>query len=157
MNVRSFIDTNILAYSDDHDVAAKQKRSLDLIEEARLSGLGVVSTQVLQEYFVTATRKLGVDIGTAARKVQLFSRLQVAVIDVTDIEAAMDLHRLHRISFWDALIVRAAQRTACRVLLSEDLQHGATLAGVTIENPFSDLPAKKARRRASPGRSADKT
>ena len=69
MNVRSFIDTNILAYSDDHDVAAKQKRALDLIEEARLSGLGVVSTQVLQEYFVTATRKLGVDIGTAARKV----------------------------------------------------------------------------------------
>ena len=84
MNVRSFIDTNILAYTDDHDFAAKRNRALDRGEAARVSGFGVVSTQVLQEYFVTATRKLGVAIETAARKTQLFWRLQVVVIDVDD-------------------------------------------------------------------------
>lgn len=142
MNVRSFLDTNVLAYTDDHDAPAKQRRALELVEEARTLGLGVVSTQVLQEYFVTATRKLGVEVGIASRKTQLFSRLQVVVIDVPDIDAAIDLHRVHQISFWDALVLRAATRAACAVLLSEDLQHGSVVAGVTIENPFAELEGR---------------
>ncbi|MBI3786480.1 MAG: PIN domain-containing protein [Deltaproteobacteria bacterium] len=137
MSVRSFLDSNILVYTDDADEPARQRRSLELVEEARLSGTGVVSTQVLQEYFVVTTRKLGVDPEIAAQKVRLFSRLPVVVIDVPDIEAAIDLQRLHRVSFWDALILRAAQRGSCAVLYSEDLQNGATLGGVRIENPFA--------------------
>lgn len=149
--MRKFLDSNVLVYTDDADEPARQRRALDLVEEARLSGSGVVSTQVLQEYFVATTRKLGVDAVLAAQKVHLFSRLDVVVIDVPDVEAAIDLHRLHRVSFWDALILRAAQRGGCRVLYSEDLQDGATLAGVRIENPFA-LPGGPRPRAGAPKR-----
>lgn len=148
MAVRRFLDSNILVYTDDLDEPERQQRALALVEEARISGTGVVSTQVLQEYFVATTRKLGVNAEIAARKLHLFARLGVVVIDVPDIEAAVDLQRLHRLSFWDALIVRAAQRGGCEMLYTEDLQHGALLAGVRIENPFSAAPDLPVRPRA---------
>jgi predicted nucleic acid-binding protein len=136
MSVRSFFDSNILAYTDDHDAPAKRTRALDLFEDARLGRWGVVSTQVLQEYFVTATKKLGVPATTARRKVELFSRLDLILLDLPDILGAIDLHRLHRLGFWDALIIRAAKRAGCVEVLSEDLQHGFQVDGVRIVNPF---------------------
>ena len=102
MPVRRFIDTNVLVYTDDHDAPAKQQRALEIIETVRLEGSGIVSTQVLQEYFVTATRKLHVDPGIARRKVELFSRLNLAEIVLETILGAIDLHRLHHLSFWDS-------------------------------------------------------
>ena len=92
MNVRSFIDTNILVYTDDHDALEKQKRAFDLVEQACLSRNGVLSTQVLQEYFVTATRKLNVEPAIARRKVELFARLDLVQIDLDAILAAIDGH-----------------------------------------------------------------
>ena len=139
MSVRSFLDTNILVYTDDHDSPAKQSIALDLYERARIEGFGVLSTQVLQEYFVAATRKLGVEAELARRKVELFSRLDLVAIAQPDILGAIDLHRLHSIGFWDALIVRAAKRAACGVLFSEDLQHGWVVDGLRVVNPFSEL------------------
>ena len=136
MNARSFFDSNILAYTDDHDTPQKQARSLELAGEARREGWGVVSTQVLQEYFVTATKKLGVPAEIARRKVELFSRFDLVLIDLPDILGAIDLHRLHQLSFWDALILRAAKRAGCTRVLSEDLHHGAVLDGVRVVNPF---------------------
>src|SRR5262249_7126427 len=97
---------------------------------------GVLSTQVLQEYFVVATKKLGVEAEYARRKVELLSSLDVVRPDVTDVLAAIDLTRLRSISFWDALIVRAAENAGCAVLLSEDLQDGEVISGVRIKNPF---------------------
>ena len=79
---RSFVDTNVLVYTDDGDAPAKQEASLALFERLRRERSGVVSTQVLQEYFVAATRKLGVDEALARRKVQLFGGLDVVVLDV---------------------------------------------------------------------------
>ncbi len=74
MPVRRFIDTNVLVYTDDHDAPAKQQHALEIIETVRLEGSGVVSTQVLQEYFVTAIRKLHVDPGVcAAQNPRLFA------------------------------------------------------------------------------------
>jgi len=96
----------------------------------------VVSLQVLQEYFVAATGKLGVETGLARRKVELFANDHVVTLDVDDMLAAIDLHRLHRLSFWDALVVRAAKEGGCSVLYTEDLQHEHTLDGVRIVNPF---------------------
>ncbi len=136
MNVRSFFDTNILVYTDDHDAPQKQVKSLDLLEEARTEGWGVVSTQVLQEYFATTTRRLGVPAEIARRKVELFSRLDLVLLDLPDILGAIDLHRLHRLGFWDALVVRAAKRAGCVRVLTEDLQHGSLVDGVRIVNPF---------------------
>jgi predicted nucleic acid-binding protein len=136
MPARSFFDTNVLAYTDDHDSPTKQSRALALFEEARRTGAGVVSTQVMQEYFVTVTRKLGVPVDVARRKVELFARLGLVVIDLADVLAAIDLHRLHQIAFWDALVVRAAQRANCSVLYTEDMQHGRRIDGLSILNPF---------------------
>ncbi len=136
MSVRSFFDTNVLVYADDKSAPAKQKRALELVAEHRRSGTGVLSLQVLQEYFVTVTRKLAVDAQTARRKVELLAEFDVVTPEVTDILAAIDLHRLHNFSFWDALVLRAAKQAGCRVLLSEDLQHAREIDGVRIVNPF---------------------
>ena len=136
MPARSLLDSNVLVYTDDADSRRKQARALELYAEVRGAGTGVVSTQVLDEYFVAATRKLGVPAATARRKVELFARLHVVVIDSGDILAAIDLHRLHQFSFWDALVIRAAQRAGCSVLYSEDMQDGRSIDGVTVRNPF---------------------
>jgi predicted nucleic acid-binding protein len=95
MSARSFFDTNVLVYADDKASPAKQRRSLDLIAEHRRAGTGVVSLQVLQEYFVTVTRKLRLDPRVARRKVELLAEFDVAAPEVADILAAIDLHRLH--------------------------------------------------------------
>jgi len=136
MSAGSFFDINVLIYADDKAVPARQRRALDLVAEHRLAGTGVVSLQVLQEYFVTVTRKLHVDPRIARRKVELLAEFDVAAPDVGDILAAIDLHRLHGFSFWDALVLRAAKQSGCRVVFSEDMQDTREIDGVHIVNPF---------------------
>jgi predicted nucleic acid-binding protein len=137
MPARSFFDTNVLIYADDKAAPTKQRKALDLVAEHRRARTGVVSLQVLQEYFVAVTRKLGVDAAIARRKVELIAEFDVASPDVSDILAAIDLNRLHGFSFWDALILRAAKQAGCNVLLSEDMQALREVDGVRIVNPFS--------------------
>ena len=139
MSARSFFDTNVLLYSDDEFAPAKQRRSRDLVAEHRRSGSGVLSLQVLQEYFVNVTRKLKVDPQLARRKVEILSEFDVVVPDVADILAAIDLHRVHGFSFWDALVVRSAKESGCSVLLSEDFQHGREIDGLKVVDPFRDV------------------
>lgn len=136
MSVRSFFDTNVLVYADDKRMPEKRRRALSLVAEHRRLATGVVSLHVLQEYFVTLTRKLGIEAGTARRKVELLTQFDVATPTVEDILAAIDLHRLHGFSFWDALILRTAKQAGCRVLFSEDWQHASEVDGVRIMNPF---------------------
>lgn len=136
MSVRSFFDTNVLVYTDDKAAPAKQRRALELVAEHRRAGTGVVSLQVLQEYFVTVTRKLQVDAVLARRKIELMAEFDVASPELSDVLAAIDLHRLHAINFWDALIVRSAKEAGCSVLFSEDMQSGRDLDGIRIVNPF---------------------
>lgn len=136
MSVRSFFDSNILVYTDDTGAPEKQAQALDLLERCRIEQSGVISTQVLQEYFVTSTKKLKVAVEVARRKAELFGHFNLVRIGLEDILAATDLHRIHQISFWDALIVRAALRSGCSVLLSEDLQTGRRINGLEIVNPF---------------------
>jgi len=136
MTVRSFFDTIVLVYTDDRSAPAKQRRALDLMAEHRVAGTGVVSVQVLQEYFVAATRKLRVDPAVARRKVELLAEFQVAVPEVDDVLAAIDLHRLHGFSFWDALTLQTAKRGGCRQVFTEDLQSTREIDGLLITNPF---------------------
>jgi predicted nucleic acid-binding protein len=136
MSARSFFDTNVLVYTDDKASPAKQRRALDLVAEHRRAGSGVVSLQVLQEYFVTVTRKLHLDVRIARRKVELLAEFDVAAPEVSDILAAIDLHRLHEFSFWDALIVRSAKQAGCSILLSEDFQQTREFNGIRVVNPF---------------------
>jgi predicted nucleic acid-binding protein len=136
MPARSFFDTNVLLYADDKSAPTKQGRALALVAEHRRTGTGVVSMQVLQEYFVSVTRKLGVDAAIARRKVELLAEFDVAAPELADILGAIDLHRLHGFSFWDALIVRTAKQSGCTLLLSEDMQDRREIDGVRIVNPF---------------------
>ncbi len=134
--MRRFLDTNVLLYADDLDAGEKRDRAQQILRDTLSSGEGVVSTQVLQEFFVISTRKLGTEAATTRRKIELLARMDVVRIDLGLILSAIDLHRLHSFSFWDALIVRAAVLGGCSILLSEDLQHGQLIDGVRIENPF---------------------
>ena len=136
MSARSFFHTNVLIYADDAAQPVKQHRALALIADHRNAGTGVVSLQVLQEYFVTATNKLHLDPAIARRKVELLAEFDVATPEVADILAAIDLCRLQGFSFWDALILRSAKQTGCSVLFTEDLQTARVIDGVRLVNPF---------------------
>ncbi|HEX4953268.1 MAG TPA: PIN domain-containing protein [Thermoanaerobaculia bacterium] len=135
MSARSFLDSNVLVYTDDGDSPVKRARALDLFQDLRQSRRGVISTQVLGEYFSVATRKLGVGPQVARRKVELFARLDLVLIDAATILKAIDLHRLRSLSWWDSLIVCAALEANCRVLFSEDL-HPGRIEGLEVINPF---------------------
>lgn len=136
MKERSFLDTNILIYTDDKAYPEKKAIAEDLLVSNWNQGTGVLSTQVLQEYFSAATRKLGLSIEVARKKIELLAHLEIISIQHIDILNAIDLHRLHAFSFWDALIVSMAQKSACRVLLTEDMQHGQKIGDLKIINPF---------------------
>jgi len=136
MNGPVFFDTNILVYLDDTSPPAKQNRAFAVFSEHFKKGTAVLSIQVLQEYFNAATRKLNLAPDEAQRRVEVFSGANVVRFEAADVIAAIELHRLVRISFWDALIVHAARVSGAAVLYSEDFQHGTVLGGVRIVNPF---------------------
>ena len=134
--MRTFFDTNILVYADDTSEPVKQRIASAQILRHMGYRSGVVSTQVLQEYFVTVTRKFKADSLRAKEKVELYGAFEIARVELGDILAAIDLHRLHGFSLWDTLVLRMAKQTGCRILLTEDMQHGREIDGVRIVNPF---------------------
>ena len=136
MSARSFFDTNILVYIDDDANPVKQQRALALFAEHRRARTGAVSLQVLQEYFVAVTRKLGINAEKARRKVELIAEFDVVVPGVPDILSAIDLHRLHGFSFWDGLILQSTKLGGCSVLFSEDFQDERKIEGFRVVNPF---------------------
>lgn len=136
MSDRVFIDTNIFVYADDAAATSKRPRARQVLSELIRDRRAVVSTQVMQEYFVTAIKKLGMSPARARSRVEALNRLDVVVIRPELVFAAIDLHRLSSISLWDALIIKAASVAGCSRLLSEDLNHGQVLDGVKVENPF---------------------
>jgi predicted nucleic acid-binding protein len=137
MIVRSFLDSSVIVYTDDPQEHQKCERAVALVEAGQKTGLGVVSTQVLQEYFSATTRRLDTPEVAARHKVKQLMNLQVVQIEPLLILDAIDLHRLERISIWDALIVRAAAAAGCAELLTEDMQEGRRIAGVRVVNPFA--------------------
>jgi predicted nucleic acid-binding protein len=135
---RSFFDTNVLLYMYDDDEPQKKARAIDVFEKAVEDNLAVLSTQVLQEFYVNATRKLAVPLSPerAAARVRDFARLPLVRVDEAMILAAIERNRSMSLSFWDALIVEAALRSGARRLLTEDLKHGQWIGDLTVENPF---------------------
>lgn len=133
---RTFFDTNILVYADDLAAGQKRERALSVLDQHIRAGMAVVSTQVLQEFYAIATRKLGVSPEVARAKVAILGRLDLVQVDLGLILGAIDVQRLHQVSFWDALIVRAASVAGCRLLFSEDLQDGRLIDELRIVNPW---------------------
>lgn len=135
---RVFVDTNILLYAHDATEAEKQPTARSRLDELWLNGRGVISTQVLQEFYQVATRKLHppIDRSEAREIIDLYSTWPVVVLDPTLILAATRLEEDRQMSFWDALILEAARVAGADRLLTEDLQDGQVIEGVRIENPF---------------------
>ncbi|HVZ87226.1 MAG TPA: PIN domain-containing protein [Polyangia bacterium] len=134
---RAFLDTNVLVYADDADAGAKRVKAQALLVSALTTGDAVISTQVLQEYFSVATRKLSVTADAAQKKVEILAALVAVTIDADHVIESIKLHRLYDLSFWDALILHAARRAGCDRLMTEDLQAGQKIEGVEIVDPFA--------------------
>jgi len=139
MSARTLLDSDVLVYSVDESPAekAKHERAVELLS-AQPADL-VVSTQVLQEFYVVTTRKLKNPLSEerAARAVRGIAKLDVVGVDAPLVLAAVDTSRTVQISLWDALIIEAASRAGCERVLSEDLNASQVIRGVRIENPFT--------------------
>lgn len=141
MTDRIFLDTNILVYLFDTDSPAKQRTVRELLSREALAGKVMLSTQVLQEFYVTVTRKLAtpVEPEAAYRAVQDFTAFSIVKLDSSLILAAIVRSQTAQFSFWDALIVEAAIEGGAKYLYSEDFQDGQIVDGAHITNPFSHV------------------
>ena len=133
-----FVDTNVLLYSEDGADKAKQARAIDWLQALWTRRAGRVSTQVLNEFYANATKKLkpAMPAGDARAEVRRYQRWQPWVLDHSTVETAWAVESRFGFSYWDSLIVAAAKAQGCRYLLTEDLQHEQTIDSVQILNPF---------------------
>ena len=138
MTDKVFVDTNILVYAHDLDAGDKHGLAGDIVSKLWESRNGVLSTQVLQEFYVTLTRKVSSPLSKleARKLVQKYSHWQVVLNDPLIISQASEIEESYNLSFWDALIVSAAYSQNVPTILTEDLNHGQIIEGIVIENPF---------------------
>ena len=139
MTVKAFVDTNLLVYARDLAAGSKQALAHELIARLWRDRCGVISTQVLSEYFVTVTRKLkpGMPEAEAWEDVSALSAWHPVALTWPLLESAHELHIRHALSWWDAMIVAAALEADCRILYSEDLASGSRFGNMEIINPFA--------------------
>lgn len=138
MSDKCFMDTNILLYAHDTAAGAKHEHARRLVEELWHTRSGVVSTQVLQELCVALRRKAGRPVGlkTAREIVMDYLTWEVYVNTGESVLEALAVEERYGISFWDALVIQAAEASGATVLYSEDLSSGQTYRGVRVVNPF---------------------
>lgn len=136
---REFVDANVLVYAFDSSAARKQQAAQQLLERLWESSTGCLSIQVLQEFFVTVTRKVAkpLHMEEATARIREFAAWTIFAPTADDVLNAIGLHAQAKIGFWDAMIVLAAAESGCDVLWTEDLQDGQVLRGVRIRNPFT--------------------
>jgi len=143
MSDRYFVDTNILMYAHDKSTGVKHERAKALVDELWRDRSGVISTQVLQELAVNLRRKAGrpLDAKGTREVVADYLTWQVVVNTPDSVLGALELEERYRISFWDALVIHAAQAAGAEVLYSEDLADGQDYGGVTVVNPLVERTA----------------
>ena len=141
MTALVFVDTNILVYRHDRSDPAKQARAEEWIAHLARSRTGRLSFQVLQELYVTLTGKarIGFDPAEAREIVRELAVWQPVAIDLRILERAWHIRDGHSVSWWDAVIVAAAQSLGCSILLTEDLQHGHAFGEVRVVDPFRSI------------------
>lgn len=138
-----FLDTNVLVYAFDSSAGAKGLKARQLVSTLSETREACTSVQVLQEFFVTITRKVSRPLpGAEARGlVDRLSNWALHSTDRADLLNAIEMSVRFRLSLWDALILQAALRLRCRTLWTEDFQDGQTFEFLTVRNPFAELPA----------------
>lgn len=134
-----FVDTNVLLYAHDRSAGSKRGQAIVLLERLADDGVGLLSTQVLMEFYVAATRKLPkrLEPSIAAAIVEDFGTWPVFAPGISDILAGSKLARRHQIHFWDAMILQGAIVLGADVIWSEDLNAGQLYQGIPVRNPFS--------------------
>jgi predicted nucleic acid-binding protein len=139
MSAKCFVDTNILMYAHDASTGAKHKRARALVEDLWQSRTGVVSTQVLQELAVNLRKKAKRALDPKATRdvVADYLTWHVVVNNGESILEALDLESRYRVSFWDALVLQAAEASGAEILYSEDLSDGQRYGSVRVVNPFA--------------------
>ena len=136
--VKTFLDTNIVICAYDGSAGKKHEMAQMIVMNLWNSGQGVLSTQVLQEFYVSVTKKIPKPLNVKFAKdiVSDFLKWDVIVNDGEAILGAIDIQLKYNYSFWDSMIIHAAISSGAALLLSEDLSHGQSIGGVTIKNPF---------------------
>lgn len=134
----NFIDTNILVYAYDNDEKTKNIIAKQIILDCWENKSGIISTQVLQEFYVTVTAKLPkkLSLYEARELIKDFLSWPIEQVTPHDIIDATTLQERYKFSFWDSLIITLAQKSGAEVLYSEDLQDGQKFGDLTIKNPF---------------------
>ena len=134
-----FIDTNVLVYAYDASAGEKHKMALEIMENLWDSGNGIISSQVLQEFFVSVTKKISkpLNVITAKEIVKDLLKWKTVIIDGEMILEAIDIYSQHKYSFWDSVIIAAAIEGGAGTILSEDLSDKQVIKGITIKNPFA--------------------
>jgi predicted nucleic acid-binding protein len=138
MSGRSFVDSNVLVYAHDSDAGERHRRAADCLEELWATRSGRLSTQVLQEFYVNVTRKIAAPLSRdAAREVlRDYTPWVESLVTPATVIRASEVSEIWQISFWDGMIVAAAEQSRAERLLTEDLSHGSRIAGIEIVNPF---------------------
>lgn len=134
---RSFIDTNVLVYAEASDMPKKQGTALALLKRLYEDGLGVLSTQVLQEYCNVALKKLKLPAQHVRSQLDLYEQFAVVQVTPAIIRAGLDLHQTRSLSFFDAIVLASANAAGCDVIWTEDMNAGEVVEGVRITNPFA--------------------
>lgn len=138
MSVRCFVDSNILVYAHDRSAGPKHERAADLVRQIWRDRSGVLSTQVLQEFYVNVRRKASTPLDPEELRelVEDYLAWEIVVNDGDSVLRAIDVSARFQISFWDGLIVHAANVSGAAILYSEDMNHGQVYSRVTVHNPF---------------------
>jgi len=137
MSGKTFVDTNVLIYAHDVDAKAKHEVAKSVLRELWTQRTGVLSMQVLQEFYVNVTRKIARPLPkNVARMVVSSYAIWCLETTPTEILAAFRIEDESRIGFWDALIVSSAAKLGATRILSEDLNAGQRIAGILVVNPF---------------------
>ena len=138
MTGRRFIDTNIAVYAYDSSAGDKQTTAQQVLREAAAACEGVISVQVLGDFFhATVTRKNLLSVDKARMAIAALRYLEVLSIDETTVDQAIHLHERYQLRYWDALIVATAKLSGCVSIVSEDLNEGQDYDGVVVVNPFT--------------------
>lgn len=131
-----FFDTNTLVHQLDGRDRTRQSISRTLVKEAALHDEAVVSTQVLQEFYVVTTTKLRLDVSVVKGILHTLENMEVVTVGPELINEAVDVSIQHQLSFWDALILVCAESAKCEILYTEDMNSGQVIRDVKISNPF---------------------
>ena len=137
MATRSLIDTNVLVYAEASDAPLKQRTALTLLKGLYEEGLGVLSTQVLQEYCNVALKKLKLPAHYVRSQLDLYEQFEVVQVTPAIIRVGLDLHQTRSVSFFDAIVLASAHASGCNVIWTEDMNAGEVVNGVRISNPFA--------------------